>query len=253
MAASLDFLTSFASRSVADARVRPYGIDVADLEIDFDGPRPIVVTRVLTACLRGREDELWGLTVATRLLLLLGLSELSVVTPVEAHVACTCGETAVIEFSAAELANFAASHRREPLIAEADGARVRLRLPTGRDQLRYAQLTDSTTIARDVIEALVVDGELTEALVVAADRALGDADPIVELELTTTCPACGAELSQIVDVERIALTRLRHARAALLAQVHALASAYHWTEATIAMLPAWRRAEYAAILEARPR
>jgi hypothetical protein len=251
--ATLDFLTSLASRSVAGARVRPYGIDVADLDIDFEAPRPIVVTRVLAVCLHGRDEEIWDLTVQTRALLLLGLSELSLVAPVEAHLACACGNPAVIELSTSELASFAASRRREPLIAEADGARVQLRLPTGRDQLQWARLADSPTVAREVIDALVVEGELTDSLVVAADRVLGDADPIVELELSSTCPSCRTELSRVIDLERIALTRLRHARAALLAQVHALASTYHWTESTIAALPVWRRAEYAAIIEARSR
>jgi hypothetical protein len=251
MAATLELLTSLASRSVSDARVRPYGIEVADLEIDFDAPRPIVVTRLLAACLRGREDELWSLPVQIRILLLLGISELSIVAPVEVHLACGCGETAVVELSAAELADFAESRRREPLVAQANGPRVRLRLPTGRDQLRWAQLAAGEPSARDVLAALVIDGELTDDLVVAVDRLLGEVDPLVELEVTSTCPACHAALARPVDLERIALTRLRHARAGLLAQVHALAATYHWTEATIAALPAWRRAEYAALVEAR--
>ncbi len=250
---TLAFLTSLASGSVAGARVRPYGIDVADLEIDFDAPRPIVVTRVLAACLRGREDELWAASVQTRILLLLALSEVSLAAPVEAHLACRCGETAVIELSAAELASFVASRRRDRVIAEANGERVELRLPTGRDQLRWAQLGDRMDVARAVLETLVVEGELTDALLVAADRALGEADPIVELEVTSACPACGTALSQIIDLERISLTRLRHARAGLLAQVHVLASTYHWTEAAIAALPSWRRAEYAALVQPRLR
>lgn len=251
MAATLELLTSLASRSVAGARVRPYGIEVADLEIDFDAPRPLVVTRLLASCLNGRDDELWSLPVQTRILLLLGISELSVVAPVEVHLACGCGATAVVELSASELAEFAASRRRDALVAELGGERVRVRLPTGRDQLHWAQLATRDPSAREVLATLVVEGELTDELVVAVDRVLGDADPLVELEVSSTCPACDVPLARPVDLERIALTRLRHARAGLLAQVHTLASTYHWTEATIATLPAWRRAEYASLVEAR--
>lgn len=251
MAASLELLTSLASRNVSDARVRPYGIAVADLEIDFDAPRPIVVTRVLAACLHGTEDELWKLPVQTRILMLLAISELSVIAPVEVHLACACGETAVVELAAAELAEFAEARRREALVVEADDQRVRVRLPTGRDQLRWAQLAAREPSARDVLATLVVEGELTDELVVAVDRLLCEVDPLVELEVSSTCPGCHAALARPVDLERIALTRLRHARGGLLAQVHALAATYHWTEATIAALPAWRRAEYAALVEAR--
>lgn len=250
---TVDLITSLASRSLTGAKVRPFGIDIADLEIDFDAPRPIVVTRVLAACLRGSEDELWDLAVQTRILLLLGISELSLAPPIEVHLACACGETAAIELSAAEIASFAASRRRDELVVEMDGASVRLRLPTGRDQLCWAQLAANGDVARQVLEALVVEGELSDALVIAADQLLSAADPLVEFELCSTCPACGAGLERPVDLERIALTRLRHARRGLLDQVHLLASSYHWTEATIATLPAWRRIEYAALVEARRR
>jgi len=246
-------MTSLASRSVAGARVRPYGVDVADLEIDFDAPRPIVVTRLLAACLRGADDDMWSLPVQTRILLLLGISELSVATPVEVHLACGCGETAVIELSMAELASFAAERHRDELVVTAGEASARLRLPTGRDQLRWTQLGSSTDVVRDVISDLVVEGDRSapDTLWVAADKLLSDADPLVELELGSACPACGTALARQVDLERIALTRLRNARRALLEQVHVLASTYHWTETTIAALPAWRRVEYATLARQR--
>lgn len=250
---SIEFLTSVATRTVAGARLRPYGIAVGDLDVDFDAPRPIVVTRVLAACVGGSDDDLWALPVQTRILLALAISEISVDAPIEARITCTCGETAVIELATAELASFAEERRRDELVVEADGARARLRLPTGRDQLRWAQLATGTDVAGAVFSQLVIEGALTDALVSAADKLLSDADPLVEFELSSRCNACDAALSRTVDLERIALTRLRYARRGLLDQVHALASTYHWTETAIAALPAWRRVEYASVIEARRR
>jgi hypothetical protein len=242
----LAFVTSFARSAIHGARVRPFGLDVSDLDVDFDAPRAHVATRVIAACTRCDDAAALALTIQVRTLLLLGISELSLAEPVEAHLKCTCGETAVVELGMAELAAFAADRRRDELVARAGGRAVTLRLPTGRDQLRWAQLGEHD-IARSVLADLVIDGELTDELVVAADALLSEVDPLIELELESTCPACGTAVSRPVDLERIALTRLRNARRILLEQVHALASAYHWTETTIAALPAWRRAEYAAL------
>jgi hypothetical protein len=252
---AIDFLTSFARRSVAGARVRPFGLHVADLAIDFDGSRPTVATRVLAACLHSDEDAVWALAVQTRILLLLGIAEISLADPTEVHVPCGCGTPAVIELSTAELAQFADERRREDLVVDAADATVTLRLPTGRDQLRWTQLAGSDDVARSVLSELVVGGErsLSDAMVAAADGLLTQVDPLIELEVETTCPHCSTPLARQVDLERIALTRLRNARRVLLDQVHAIASTYHWTEATIAELPAWRRAEYAALAEARQR
>lgn len=245
---AIDFLTSFARRSVGGARVRPYGLDVADLAIDFDAPRPIVATRVLAACLRCDEEAVWALAVQTRILLLLGISELSLADPIEAHLPCTCGATAIVELATDELARFADERHRDDLTVGG----ITLRLPTGRDQLRWAQLAGSDDVARTVTSELAGE-RLSDALVAAVDALLSEVDPLIELELESACPSCDKPLARQIDLERIALTRLRNARRVLLQHVHAIASTYHWTETTIAELPAWRRAEYAALAEARPR
>jgi hypothetical protein len=243
----LAFLTSFARSAIHGARVRPFGLDVSDLDVDFDGPRAHVATRVIAACLRCDDAAALELPIPVRTLLLLGVSELSLAEPVEAHLRCDCGETAMIELGMEELARFALDRHCDELIARAGDRSVTLRLPTGRDQLRWAELAGEHDVAREVLADLVVEGELTDDLLVAADAVLSEADPLVDLELETRCPACDNALSRHVDLERIALTRLRNARRVLLEQVHALASAYHWTEATIGALPAWRRAEFAVL------
>jgi hypothetical protein len=247
----LAFVTSFARTAIDGARVRPYGLDVADLDVDFDAPRAHVATRVIAMCLRCDEQAVWPLTVQARLLMLLGLSELSIAEPVEAHLECPCGKLAVVELGMEELARFAAERHRDELIARAGGHAVTLRLPTGLDQLRWARLESGSE--RSVLADLVVEGELTDELVVAADALLTDADPLIDLEIESSCPSCGTHLARVIDLERIALTRLRNARRVLLEQVHALASMYHWSEATIGALPSWRRAEYASLAAGRRR
>lgn len=247
----VDLVMGLARGSIADARPRPFGVEVADLDVDFDDVRARVAMRVLARCLGCDERAVRALVVQQRILLLLGVSEISVAEPVEAHLPCTCGQVAVVELATEELVQFAAGRRRDSLVVREGEAKVTLRLPTGDDQLRWAALAPSRDLQRIVLEDLVIDGELSSELARLADAMLSDVDPLVELQVDSTCPGCGEPVSRHVDIEQIALTRLRHARRILLEQVHAIAARYHWTEPTIAALPAWRRAEYASLARAR--
>ena len=245
----LAFVTSFARSAIDGARVRPYGLDVADLDVDFDAPRAHVATRVhreVPALRRGggvaaHDPGAAPVAARTQRAVDRGARRGASRVPVR--------KLAVIELGMEELARFSAERHRDDLIARAGDHAVTLRLPTGLDQLRWARLERGNE--RSVLADLVVEGELTDELVVAADALLAEADPLIDLEIESSCPACGTHLARVIDLERIALTRLRNARRMLLEQVHALASMYHWSEATIGALPPWRRAEYASLAPGR--
>jgi hypothetical protein len=59
------------------------------------------------------------------------------------------------------------------------------------------------------------------------------------------CPSCGAVLTALFDVPAFVVRELRRLAAGVLADVHLLASAYHWREAAILALPGMRRRIYA--------
>jgi hypothetical protein len=247
--AGQDAIATVAARSgVEPAFVRTFATEARDLDIDFHAPRAVVVTEILTACLGVDAPRLWDLPISSRVLLLIAVSERNA-PHIELYFDCECGEQAELELTALELAEFSASRASTSLDVPDSG--VRLRLPTGRDQLRWTVIAasgDESELARRVLEDLVVAGELTDALVPALDRVLADADPLVELRLDTVCPACATPLSKEIDLEAIGISRLRYQQRLVLEDVHVLASAYHWTEEHIARMPAWRREEYRALL-----
>jgi hypothetical protein len=243
-----DSIAMLATRhGIEPARVRAFGSEARDLDIHFDAPRAVVVTELLASCLGVEPAALWELPISSRVLLLVATSELTA-PPIELYFDCACGEQAELELTAAELAAFSNSRAR----ASIEVAGLRLRLPTGRDQLRWTVLAASDeheALARRVLVDLVVDGgELDDAALPLVDRALAEADPLVELRLDTVCPACDAPLTKEVDLEAIGLARLRHVQRMVLDDVHVLASAYHWSEQHIASMPAWRRDEYRGYL-----
>ena len=243
-------ITEVAARFGVEPRVRRFGSEVGDLDVDFDAPRPIAITRLLVGCAGGDADAWWRAPVRARIVALVAIGE--IVGPIiEARIECSCGEVASVALTAAELLAF----DRERIATAIDVEGVRVRIPTGRDQLHWIGIgAPGESAARRVISALLESGgdaELDDARIVAIEHALADADPLVDFHVDSACPACGAVLRADVDLEGLALFRLKRAQHALITQIHALARAYHWSEREIVQLPAWRRDEYLALIEAR--
>lgn len=78
----------------------------------------------------------------------------------------------------------------------------------------------------------------------AIDAAFDAACPDVADELVTRCPACTAQTRAHLDPLRFAFASTQ----ALVGELHALASCYHWSEEAILHLPSQRRRAYAALI-----
>jgi hypothetical protein len=148
----------------------------------------------------------------------------------------------------------AASAGPDAVEVEADGYRVRCRALRPTD-LADAGATGSTDAARAVLLARAVesaerDGRpvpadgLPDAVVAAVAAALAEADPLADIELPIGCDACGASWTRLFDIGSYLWQELAAWAAGLLAEVHALASAYGWSEAEILSLPLRRRRVY---------
>lgn len=74
------------------------------------------------------------------------------------------------------------------------------------------------------------------------------ADPLARLEIDLTCAFCGAGWARPFDIVTHLWAGLRARGQALMREVHALASAYHWSEAEILALPPARRRAYLAMV-----
>lgn len=246
---------------------RAFGTAASDIDIDLDAARPQAVSALIAACVRrGRdapltEDACWRWHIAERLQALLAIIYAGGVAALPARAHCpqpACRQDIELELP---LANFAlaASARTE---IHADGARLTLRLPNGEDQRRWllessaAAASDERRYARDVLVAIndappAPDWQPSTAVVDAIGDALDALDPLTALSLPVSCPYCEARIAVDIDLEALALARLRQTQRALLDDVHRLAHAYAWAETDILNLPAWRRAFYRARVEAQ--
>jgi hypothetical protein len=257
--------------AAARFQARRYGLVRADLDIDFNTvPRAKVVTALLALCLQqtdGRDIDdatLWEWSVATRLQGLLAIA-CATSGPITSAVAtCShadCGERIELELA---LADFALSSGemiewRTPLKQQAS-----VRLPAGSDQLawyahqRERRDADAGWLARRLITRLdaatpAADWQLPAEWLAPLGSALDDADPLTALSVSAQCPACSTQLDVEVDLEYLLLEDLRRQQYALLDEIQQIAERYHWSEAEIVALPAWRRARYLSGIHAPSR
>jgi hypothetical protein len=224
--------------------MRPFGTRMDDLEVDFDLVRPVAITEVLARCAGVECELLWDLPVGRRTELLLALAELSGKVDYEAGMNCPeCGLEVEVVLTLDEFRSAVAPHREDAVIV----GQSRYRLPTGRDQLEWLRQAndDEAALAARIIESLCVEGN---APAEAVEAALDAADPLMRTAVTAVCVQCGHSADLEMDVAEQALRSLETEQRALLAGVHILASRYHWSEAEIFALPAWRRNRYLELI-----
>lgn len=259
-------------------QVRKFGTQPCVLDLDFGSRQRVeLVTQILGCCACGAAGEpvepelLLDLPVGKRIELLVRLAaELPGSFPaadgaggaLEISLTCqnpVCNQPMDLELDLAELETMQeqAEDTAGFIHIQAGEAQVTLRRPTGRDQLLWQQQAAAGQAGLDFIlrSLLVEPPELWKDRPIpgdfqrAADAALQELDPLVNYQVAAACPFCGAEYSYPVDLQELALGRLKEAQRRLLDEIHTLASSYHWSEPQIMALPAWRRERYLARVE----
>jgi hypothetical protein len=139
----------------------------------------------------------------------------------------------------------------ETFTVEHAGQPFRFRPPDSRDVLAVARLTPEAArqhlLHRCLVEAppdTEPDAPLPEALAAQVAQAMAEADPMAEVQLALTCPACEHTWTPVFDIVAYFWQELSHLAVRLLTEVHHLASAYGWREADILALSAQRRRWY---------
>jgi hypothetical protein len=170
----------------------------------------------------------------------------------EGWAACAgCGEKLEFEFDCGALARNDAPEP-EPRV-EVDGAAFRV--PTPRDLARIADAIDPADAAARLIEFCAI-GDMADAVrdwptdrLDAVAEAMADADPLSEIALDLECPLCRHAGEETLDLGDFLWSEIEARARRLLADVHALASAYGWSEAAILAMSDVRRAGYIAMVE----
>jgi hypothetical protein len=246
--------------SISDLGLRRFGIYESDLNIDFSGPRPFLVTSILDCCtrdVRGHAVDrnfLWDLTVGTRTECLVRLIAMGDQAEIPLSLRCpkrSCGHELEIELTLDEIAELQQSAFNDgPICATTEQGQLSLRRPTGNDQLAWLgrDFALESEAVDQMLSTLLVDGPTQGLPVTKIARVMEEHDPLVNFTVQVECPDCEHEFVCEIDLQELSLSRLRQAQFRLLTTVHRLAAHYHWSEEEIFKVPYWRRDHYLSLL-----
>jgi hypothetical protein len=208
---------------------------------------------LLSACCGASREEIARLSIAARDRGLFAIHQLCFGPILDAFAQCpACGDA--LEYSL-RIDDFTTQSGGElPLQVEKDGVSVAIRLPNSIDLRAVSNCGDLGRAGRILLERCVVSAKVDEVdvpaetlsadVIDAISSRLAAADPLAEVLIDLTCIACRHQWQVLLDVERFLWAKITALAKRLLLEVHALASAYGWTEREILSLGHARRRKY---------
>jgi hypothetical protein len=226
----------------------------------FSAPRRALLL-LGAACPETPAPELGRLSVGQRDDLLLQLRAAAFGSRIEATATCPhCSGKLEMVFDTENLRAAPAPATAAPLALEVDDHALTFRLPDSFDLVEIAASPDparaeSALLQRCVLAARagprVVSPEALPARVIDALAArLAEADPQADLRLALNCPDCDHRWEEPFDIVAFFWREIEAWAARLLGEIHALATAYGWSEAEIVALSPARRRLYLEMVHA---
>jgi len=216
----------------------------------------------LTAACRGVSyEDLSELTVGQRDALLFSLRRQTFGSDIKCRASCpNCGEALELNFDMADLplprlpATTGERQFAEPATYALGEYTVCFRLPNAADLVAASEAHDVAEARQTILrrccgqclrngEPAVVD-ELPEAVIEALSQRLAAADPLADLQLAMSCPACQEAWKTSFDIVAFFCGELEQWARRVLWEVHVLAAAHGWSEQDILRMSPWRRQAY---------
>ncbi len=169
-----------------------------------------------------------------------------------------CGSSLELNFTVSDIAGNSEPEEtpgaEQPLLVQAGGYRVELRMPDSSDLQAIAQPVVGRDGRRLLLERCISSAKRRGKRIGAArlpDRILrlvvermAEADPIADVQLELDCPGCRHAWRATFDIASFFWAELDAWARRVLREIHVLASAYGWSESEILGLSAWRRQAY---------
>lgn len=148
-----------------------------------------------------------------------------------------CQEKLDLAFTADQLPSHPASSSAEILV---DGRHIAVRLPNTADILEAATQPPERRVP--VLLERCAAPDLSPQAAEAIQTRMAELDPMAQIEMELTCPACAHQWAEPFDIASYLWTEVGDRALRLLRETHTLARAYGWREADIlAMNPRRRR------------
>jgi hypothetical protein len=218
--------------------------------------RPLTLLAAATDLSR---DELAQLSIGARNEQLLALRAQVFGDTPDAVADCpACGETLELALRVSEFRSLSPTPNAPPREFRFNGFALTYRLPDTND-LAAAQSAGNAASARELLlqrvvlseggaDAVKSHGMLDAPIINALAAQLERDDPLAVLRLELTCPQCQHAWASVLDVAAFLWMELDAWAKRTLREVHALASAYGWSEYEILALSPQRRQLYLELI-----
>jgi hypothetical protein len=121
------------------------------------------------------------------------------------------------------------------------------RLPTGEDELSVAGLQPEGA-EQALLERCLLDAPAGDARA-AVEDALEAIAPVLDLDIGTTCPECGAQQAVHFDIQFYLLRAIAQERPLIAREIHRIAAAYGWSLQEILGLRRSERRQFVELIE----
>ena len=201
-------------------------------------------------------EQLAELTIGQRDARLLVLRELTFGPHLSSIASCpACGEKLELNFSTSDLDPASDTGPPRSLTLSLDGYEMSIRLPTSTDLIAVSREQPDANLAQAALLARCVSGAtfngaeiaaagLPDGMVDVIAARMAEADPQADMQLDLSCPVCGNRWRSRFDIESFFWAEINAWAMRVLGEVHALASAYGWSETDILRMSARRRRCY---------
>ena len=195
------------------------------------------------ACPESTRESIASLPIGTRDSLLLTLRGCLFGHRLEAVTVCpSCDERVETAFGIQDI-RAETTVNPEGYITKGDRT-IHFRLPTSADLIAIADCVDSRA---ELLRRCA--GEFPPGADAAICERMAELDPQAEVQLALACPACGVGWTAIFDIVAFFWKEIEVWARRMLGEVHALASAYGWSERDILAMNGRRRQAYLELLD----
>lgn len=206
------------------------------------------------------QGELAALSIGRRDAMLLTLRE-SVFGPrlFGLTVCPTCGERLELTLEISDVRTPEVAERQEGICIDVQGYEIKFRLPNSADlsavlgvqgsaRERHNRLLDRCILSARHGGRDIGWNSLPQQVVENVEREMANVDGQAAHQLALECATCTHQWVEPLDIASFLWREIDAWARRLLHDVHALASAYSWSEASILALPPWRRQYYLEML-----
>jgi hypothetical protein len=170
----------------------------------------------------------------------------------------SCGERLETTFVVDDIDADHVDRSADPLSVSVAGYEISFRLPSSLDLIAITNAADAQQVTETLLERCVLGASyagtgvtatrLPEKVVNAISERMDSADPLANIQLSLSCPACGQGWFAGFDIVSFFWNEIGAWVKRVLHEVHIIASAYGWREEDILAMSPWRRQYYLEML-----